>query len=197
MELTSEAWNSRYHQKETGWDIGAVSTPIKTYFDQLTDKSLSILIPGSGNGHEAEYLFRNGFQNVFLLDWAIAPLHHFHQRTPDFPVKHLMHQDFFQHRGRYDLIIEQTFFCAIDRKLRADYAKHAHDLLKDGGRLVGLLFDDKLNDDKPPFGGSREEYLTYFSPYFTVKRFERCYNSIEPRKNRELFIHLVKKKTDA
>ncbi|MDZ4844562.1 MAG: methyltransferase domain-containing protein [Chitinophagales bacterium] len=197
MELTSASWNTRYLQKETGWDIGEISTPLKTYFDQLTDKLLKILIPGSGNGYEAEYLFRNGFENVFLIDWAISPLHHFHHRVKDFPVKHLIHQDFFEHKEQYDIIIEQTFFCAIDTKLRSAYAKHAHELLKDGGKLVGLLFDDKLNGDKPPFGGNKEEYLQYFSPYFTIKYFERCSNSIEPRKERELFINLVKKQTDA
>ena len=197
MELTSSSWNTRYIEKETGWDIGSVSTPLKTYFEQLEDKSLRILIPGSGNGHEAEYLFKNGFTNVFLLDWAISPLHHFHHRVKGFPVQHLIHQDFFQHRGQYDLIIEQTFFCAIEPKLREAYAKHAHELLRDDGTLAGVLFDDKLNDTHPPFGGNKEEYLKYFSPYFTVRVFERCYNSIEPRAGRELFINLVKKPTDA
>lgn len=197
MELTSEAWNTRYEQKNTGWDVGEISTPLKTYFDQLTDKSLRILIPGCGNAYEAEYLFRKGFENVFLLDWAIAPLRHFHHRVPEFPVKHLIHQDFFKHTSQYDLIVEQTFFCAIDPKLRTEYAKHAQELLKKGGKLVGLLFDDKLNDDHPPYGGNKEEYLACFSPYFTIKHCERCYNSIEPRKGRELFINFVKKNTDA
>jgi len=197
MELTSAEWNKRYLQKDTAWDIGSVSLPLKTYFDQLTGKTLKILIPGSGNGYEAEYLFRKGFKNVFLLDWAISPLHHFHHRVRDFPVDHLIHQDFFKHQGRYDLIIEQTFFCAINPRLRPAYAKHVQELLHDGGKLVGVLFDDKLNDDKPPFGGSREEYLKYFTPYFTIKRFERCYNSVGERAGRELFINLVKKNPDA
>lgn len=197
MELTSSSWNTRYEKKETGWDAGAITTPLKAYIDQLADKMLKILIPGGGNGYEAEYLHRHGFQNVFLLDWAIAPLHHFHHRVPDFPVKHLIHQDFFQHTEQYDLILEQTFFCAIDPKLRPAYAKHTHELLKEGGKLVGVLFDDKLNDAQPPYGGNKEEYLQYFSPYFTIKYFERSFNSIEPRKERELFINLVKKKTDA
>ncbi len=197
MELTSAEWNKRYRQSETGWDIGGVSLPLKTYLDTLTNKALKILIPGSGNGYEAEHLFNNGFKNVYLLDWAISPLHHFHHRVKDFSVEHLIHEDFFKHRGNYDLIIEQTFFCAIKPKLRADYARHVFDLLNDGGKLVGVLFDDKLSDDQPPFGGSKEEYLKYFSPYFEINRFERCYNSVEKRAGRELFINLVKKKANA
>lgn len=197
MELTPDSWNKRYLKNETGWDIGAASLPLKTFFDTLSDKRLKILIPGGGNGYETEYLFKNGFTRVFLLDWAASPLELFRKRVKDFPVNHLIHSDFFKHNGKYDLIIEQTFFCAINPELRSAYARKVFDLLNDGGRLAGVLFDDKMNDDQPPFGGTRKEYRKYFAPYFTFKHFERCYNSIEPRKGRELFINLVKKKINA
>jgi thiopurine S-methyltransferase len=67
-----------------------------------------------------------------------------------------------------------------------------HDMLNDGGKLVGLLFDRDFQDG-PPFGGNKEEYLNYFSPLFNIKIFEKCYNSIEPRMGSELFIILEKK----
>jgi thiopurine S-methyltransferase len=67
-----------------------------------------------------------------------------------------------------------------------------NELLNPGGKLVGLLFNDKLNTDKPPFGGTEEEYLNYFEKYFKIKTFEPCYNSIKPRAGRELFINLEK-----
>ena len=93
---------------------------------------------------------------------------------------------------KYDLIIEQTFFCALDPKLRPDYFQKVEELLNPGGKLVGVMFDDKLNTDKPPFGGNKEEYLTYIGSGLKIKTFERCYNSIKPRKDRELFINLVR-----
>lgn len=43
--LSQEYWNNRYLQHQTGWDIGTVSTPLKEYIDQLSDKQISILIP--------------------------------------------------------------------------------------------------------------------------------------------------------
>ena len=52
-------WENRYVDATAVWDIGYVSPPLKEYFDQLTDKQLKILIPGGGNGYEAEYLFQN------------------------------------------------------------------------------------------------------------------------------------------
>ena len=69
-----------------------------------------------------------------------------------------------------------------------------HELLYDNGKLVGVLFDDdKLSMEHPPFRGNKEEYLTYFNPFFNIKTYEKCYNSIKPRENRELFIVLKKK----
>ncbi len=193
MPLTEEYWNERYINNEFQWDAGAVTTPLKTYFDQLKDKSISILIPGAGNAHEAEYLHQNGFKNVFVLDFAEEPLKNLSKRCPDFPKQHLIKSDFFLHNGQYDLIIEQTFFCAIDVSLRSKYAKHMHELLKPNGKLVGLLFTTVINPEGPPFGGSKEEYENYFTPYFTYHTFEPCYNSIKPREGRELFINFIKK----
>ena len=50
------------------------STPIKEYIDQLSDKSMRILIPGCGYGHEAVYLIQKGFSNVHVLDFSPEPL---------------------------------------------------------------------------------------------------------------------------
>ena len=44
-------WSNRYEEDRTGWDIGYPSTPLKEYIDQLTDKTISILIPGAGNAY--------------------------------------------------------------------------------------------------------------------------------------------------
>ncbi len=193
MLLDKEYWNTRYKTDDFGWDAGEITTPLKNYFDLLTNKSLKILIPGGGNSYEAEYLFKKGFENVHVLDFAEEPLKNIKDRCKNFPTSHLIRDDFFNHKGQYDLIIEQTFFCSINPELRNAYAKHVHELLKPKGKLVGVLFNDVLNTDKPPFGGNKEEYLAYFIPYFNFKVFEPCYNSIKPREGRELFIHFVKK----
>ncbi|PSR06177.1 MAG: SAM-dependent methyltransferase, partial [Bacteroidetes bacterium SW_10_40_5] len=42
------------------------------------------------------------------------------------------------------------------------------------------------------FGGSKEEYLEYFNPWFHVKTMEDAYNSIKPRIGSELFFILNK-----
>ncbi|MBC5992084.1 methyltransferase [Pontibacter cellulosilyticus] len=190
QDFNAAYWQERYTQNNTGWDTGSITPPLKNYFDQLQNKAIRILIPGCGNAYEAEYLFRNGFENVYLVDVAPAPLRNFAQRVPEFPEEQLLHQDFFELEGKYDLIVEQTFFCALDPALRAAYTEKMASLLAPGGKLVGLLFDTTFQKPGPPFGGNREEYRTYFELYFNFILFETAYNSIPPRQGNELFIIL-------
>lgn len=192
MGLDAKYWTERYQQGLTGWDTGGVTTPLKAYFDQLTDKSLKILIPGAGNAYEAEYLFGLGFINTTVIDLSPVPLANLKARVPGMSAAQLVQGNFFDHEGQYDLVVEQTFFCAIEPALRAAYGVKVHELLKPGGKLVGLLFDDPLNGDQPPFGGSADEYRSYFEGLFAFRVFAPCYNSIKPRAGRELFINLQK-----
>ncbi len=193
IELNQDFWNSKYENQETGWDIGHVSTPLKEYIDQLTTKDLKILIPGAGNAYEAEYLHKQGYSEVHVVDIAPLAIQSLSERLPTFPKDHLHLQNFFEHTGQYDLIIEQTFFCALDPALRADYVQHMHRILKPGGKLAGLLFGVPMREDHPPYGGCRADYLTLFEPYFDIKTMEDSYNSIEPRQGSELFFIAQKK----
>lgn len=183
-------WTERYNNGNTGWDIGYISTPLKEYFDQLTNKDLRILIPGAGNGYEAAYLHQQGFYNVTVLDISSFPLEDLSKRVPSFPKECLLQENFFEHRGEYDIIIEQTFFCSFEptgenRKL---YGQKMATLLGASGKLVGLWFKHELTEEsKRPFGGNKEEYLTYLSPHFKTVAFEDCYNSISDRAGNELF----------
>lgn len=192
VELSENFWNNKYLHNKTGWDLGEVSTPLKEYFNQLEDKELRILIPGGGNSYEAEYLFTKGFTNVFVVDIATEPLKRIQKRVPNFPKEQLIHANFFELTGAFDIIIEQTFFCAINPELRMQYAQKVHELLAEKGKLVGVMFDAKLNEDHPPFGGSKQEYKKYFTPLFDGTMIP-CYNSTGSRQGMELFVKLIKK----
>ncbi len=184
---TKEYWQNQYHEGKTGWDIGLISTPIKEYVDQLKDKTIKILIPGAGHAYEAEYLFELGFTKVFVLDIASKPLENFSTRFPGFPKSHLLQGDFFLHQGKYDLILEQTFFSALPPVLRPAYVDKMHELLKPNGKLVGLLFAIDFGNSFPPFGGNRDEYFFLFTPKFEIKTLEKAHNSIKPRAENEFF----------
>ena len=193
MELNKDNWNFRYKTKETGWDIGFVSPALKEYIDQITDFNIKILIPGCGNAYEAEYLFKKGFKNIFIVDYSEIAISNLIKRIPDFPIFNSICDDFFNISGQYDLILEQTFFCAIDPILRDNYAKKVSSLLTNDGKLVGLFFSLPMFSDHPRFGGSKEEYIKCFSKLFLIIKMERCYNSIKSRTNKELFFILKNK----
>ena len=180
-------WEHRYEENKTGWNIGYTSPPIKKYIEQLDNKSISILIPGAGNSFEAELLWGKGFTNTFVLDIAKQPLENLRNRVKDFPDEQLLHHDFFELNSKFDLIIEQTFFCALNPDLRKQYVEKMYQLLKPNGKLVGLLFDFPLTESGPPFGGNIDEYEAIFSKYFKIKILERATNSIKERQGKELF----------
>ena len=180
-------WEERYVNNEVGWNIGYPSTPLKAYIDQLEDKSIKILIPGAGHSFEAEYLWELGFKNVFIVDIAKQPLENFKKRVPDFPNDQLLQMDFFEVNDSFDLILEQTFFCALIPTLRTKYVEHMHKILNLNGKLVGLLFNFKLTESGPPFGGNISEYSALFGNKLTIKLLENSINSIKERQGKELF----------
>ncbi len=194
MEGSKAYWDERYRNSQTGWDIGKVSTPIKEYIDQLPSKQVQILVPGAGKGYEAGYLFHSGFKSVYALDISEVPFDKFRENYPGFPADHLLVADFFALKDmKFDLILEQTFFCALQPQQRELYVQKMHSLLREGGILAGLLFDFPLTEVGPPYGGHIDEYRELFSPYFEIRKLERAYNSIPPRQGNELFFIFEKK----
>ncbi len=193
QKLDEGYWDSRYRNDSSAWDIGFISTPLKDYFDQLQNKEQKILIPGCGNSYEASYLHKHGFKNIFIIDLVDLPLENFAIHNPTFPKEHILKGNFFDHKGSYDLIIEQTFFCAINPSLRKDYLDKMYQLLNPGRKLVGLLFDIEFEKEGPPFGGNKSDYVALFTPNFELKQFQTAYNSIEPRAGKELFIICLRK----
>lgn len=186
-------WNTRWENAETGWDLGEPSPPLTRYIDRIQNRHLSILIPGCGNAWEATYLADSGFTDITILDIAPAACHILRQRFADKNAVKVMEQDFFEHTLQYDLILEQTFFCALHPSLRQEYVKKMFQLLKPKGRLAGLLFHCNFETDGPPFGGDVSEYLSLFAPYFDVISIEPADNSVTPRAGREVFFETVRK----
>lgn len=193
LPLGETFWNDQYNANTTGWDLGEVSPPLKAYIDQLTNKNLRILIPGCGNTYEAEYLLQQGFTDITVIDIAPALVEKLKQKFAAGPAVKIILGDFFKHRGEYDLVLEQTFFCAIDPLLRKTYVATMKDLLTPGGKLTGVLFNREFEQKGPPFGGSQSEYRLLFEKDFNILVFEPCYNSFIKRQGTELFISLQKK----
>ncbi|HEX2847637.1 MAG TPA: methyltransferase [Chitinophagaceae bacterium] len=188
-------WDQLYQNKETRWDIGYPSPPLKEYIDQLENKQQSILIPGCGNSYEAGYILARGFTDLTLIDISPSLTSSLEEKFKHYLDKQLqiITGDFFELKGKYDLILEQTFFCALPPSNRYAYMQQMHKLLKPGGKLVGVLFNRLFEEAGPPFGGTVEEYKELFQEKFLIETMELCYNSIEKRMGTEVFIKLIRK----
>jgi SAM-dependent methyltransferase len=189
--LDAAYWEAQYKTKATGWDLGKISPPLQTYIDTIENKNIAILIPGCGNSYEAEYLLEHGFTNITVIDIAPTLVTDLKEKFNNNSNIQIILGDFFEHQGKYDLIIEQTFFCALPPTLRQKYVWKMHQLLADEGKLAGLLFN-RTFEVSPPFGGSKEEYETLFEAAFEFLKMDVSINSIAPRANSELFFELKK-----
>ncbi len=188
-------WNQRYLNEQTGWDIGYPNLALTHYVESRgLSKDSEILIPGAGRAYEAEYLHHKGYSSVYIIDLAPEAKNDFLKRVSHFPNDHFIVGDFFELNQSFDLILEQTFFCALDPKLRPLYAEHMHKIIRPDGVLAGVLFNMQ-KEDGPPFGGNEIEYRSLFEPDFEIVHLEECYNSIPPRAGREFFIEFKPKKT--
>ncbi|MCB1137358.1 MAG: methyltransferase domain-containing protein [Leptospiraceae bacterium] len=200
VEELERFWSQRYESGQTGWDLGAVSPPLKHWIDTWKSEckeDRAVLLPGCGNAYEANYLLDNGFLDVTVVDIAWPAIHQLQQRMSKQSAEHLshlatVHGDFFDLNHRYSLILEQTFFCALDPSLRQPYVQKMHDLLEPEGELAGVLFDAPMYDHRPPFGGTATEYRELFAPYFDFLIWEACSISHPARQGSELLFRLRK-----
>lgn len=185
--LDRNYWQAQWEAEQTGWDVGYASPAIAEYADRWPDKNAAVLIPGCGNAYEAEHLLNAGFRNITLLDIAPAVVDRLMKKFEGKSQIKILCEDFFNHQDKYDLILEQTFFCALPPLRRKEYAVKMFELLSENGTLAGLLFDKQFDREGPPFGGCPCEYKPIFEPYFNILLMEPCTNSIEPRKDSEVF----------
>lgn len=186
-ELNAEYWDKRHQTGDTPWNINMPSPPLTAYIDQLVDKSINILIPGAGHAHEATYLIEHGFKNITICDISEVAIHKMKSQMKQGEKIIYMHTDFFALEGTYDLILEQTFFCAINPTQRRNYLDKMYSLLKPKGTLAGVLFGIEFSNSGPPFGGHISEYKSLFSEKLYIQTIEICYNSIPQRLGNELF----------
>lgn len=191
LPLDQAYWDNQYQANATGWDLGQVSPPIKAYIDTIKNKHAKILIPGCGNTYEAEYLAQQGFTNITVIDIAPTLVEKLKKQFANQKNIAVVLGDFFEHQGKYDYIIEQTFFCALPPTMRQKYVWKMHQLLADHGKLTGLLFN-RTFEVSPPFGGSLKEYEQLFSKAFVFNAIALAGNSIPARANSELFFEFQK-----
>jgi cyclopropane fatty-acyl-phospholipid synthase-like methyltransferase len=190
-------WQRHYDEGDLGWDLGQVAPPFIKLFESKTILPGKTLIPGCGRGHEVIYLAENGFE-VTAVDYSPGAVNHLKSTVQERNLKcEVLNMDFFgidsAHNGVYDLLIEQTFFCAISPEQRSSYVSTVARALKKGGMLAGLFYHTGEEEGGPPFNTTREDIKKYFSDSFEIRQLSKAEDSAEQRKNKEWLAILIKK----
>lgn len=182
-------WEARYRAGQTPWDLKG---PTPVFGRLITEGHLPIgklLVPGAGLGHDALAFARAGYA-VTSVDVAASACADLRARSSAAGVTlDVLEADFFTmtDSATYDLMLEQTFYCAIDPSARDAYRDQAHRLLKPGGLLFGLFFPlEARNAAGPPHVVRPDELRASLSERFELLHEEWPADSIKPRAGNEI-----------
>ena len=190
-----EDWQRHYEENDLGWDLGQVAPPFVKLWQEEKLPLGKVLVPGCGRGHEVVFLAENGF-DVTAIDFSSGAVTYLKNALKKRNLEgQILHQDFFSldesHEGVYDLVLEQTFFCAISPKQRRDYVLNVSRILKPGGILVGLFYHTD-EQGGPPYNTTREDIEMHFSKKFEIQELDKTSLSAEQRKDKE-WLGILKK----
>ncbi|KAL6909542.1 hypothetical protein ACP4OV_001823 [Aristida adscensionis] len=96
--------------------------------------------------------------------------------------------DFFswEPQGKFDLIFDYTFFCALHPSMRSAWAKRMADLLKPDGELITLMYLVEGQEAGPPFNTTVLDYEEVLNPLgFQITCIQDNQVAVEPRKGME------------
>lgn len=169
--MKAEYWEQRYQTRDMPWEKGEPSPGLVDFL--ATHRELpgkTVCVPGGGTGHDACEWAKAGFR---VYGYDIAPsavdLSTGRARAAGLSAEFRL-ADFLRDEPpfQFDWVFEHTLFCAIQLEERELYVEAVRRWLKPGGNYlaVNYLIPDK---DGPPFGTTREEILSRFSPWFRLK----------------------------
>ncbi len=193
--LDASAWDERWKKSDTPWDMNAPAPPLVA---AVTRGDLApparVLVPGCGAGHDARFLASRGFDvvGVDVSEAAIAKARGL--AAKDGVRVEFVLADLFAppaSLGRFDDVWEHTCFCAIDPMRRDEYVDAVADLLRPGGRLVGLFFMIRP-ETGPPFGATIEEIRHRFARRFAIDVLRPATDSHAARAGKEAWAAMTR-----
>lgn len=183
-------WSELYRTGDTRFDKGRAAPPIVRMAHQGDLPPGRVLVPGAGRGHEALALAALGWE-VTAVDIAPEACRDIEAQARaaglsiDVRCEDALVATRAAESGRYQAVVEHTFFCAIDPGRRPEYVEACADLLGQGGVLLGLFFLLR-RPGGPPYDVTEPEIRGLFGERFTLERLRPCPDSFPERAGREL-----------
>ena len=161
-----EFWDVRYAAGKTPWDFHGVPAALKAFLK--TSQAGSVLIPGCGAAYEVR-AFHEARWKVTGIDFSPFALERARSELGAL-ASHVVQGGFFTHdfsSRRFDVIYERTFLCALPPVLWPDYVNRMTQLLRPGGKLIGIfLYGDQA--EPPPYHLSPEKAHELFKGNFSL-----------------------------
>ena len=196
-------WDGMYAAGEDRWDLGGPSPPLVAALGrgEIAPPGRA-LVPGCGFGHDARLLAARGFETTGV-DFAERAVRGARRLARAAGVKGLRFErrDLFRlprsFDGAFDLVFEQTCFCAIHPGRRDEYVRAVHRALRPGGLLLGLFFVIRP-EEGPPFGTTPAEVRHRFAApgLFVLEGARVPAESVAARQGREWLAFLRRPRTD-
>jgi SAM-dependent methyltransferase len=185
-----EFWTNIYKNEEPGWELHQPHPALTDIVPQLKLSKAKILVLGCGSGHDAAFFAQQGHL-VTGVDFSSEAINRAKENYGTIEDLSFVQADAFalpdQWAGRFDMIFEHTFYCAITPERRDELVKTWRRMLMPQGRLLGIFF---VNERRmgPPFGGSEWEVRQRLRKDFRFNYWTRWRKSIDKRKSIELIL---------
>lgn len=196
----ANGWNDRYVEGRTGWDLGAappallreITAAVERHAQRRVEAPLRVLVPGCGRGHDALAWARAGAE-VVGMDFAPLAVQEATAlaESNDLPVRYLQANVLelpAELVGSFDLVWEQTCFCAIPLESRRGYAAAMTDALDEDGELLGIFWNHG-NEGGPPFDVTPDHVREAFSGLL-VERARHAVEDSVPSRTPEFILRL-------
>lgn len=187
--LSADAWERRYQEGTTRWDLGQPAPPLVDLLQSAAAPPAgSAVVLGAGRGYEARLFAESGFE-VTAVDFAPAAVAAMvHQAEAAALSWRSLQRNIFdlvpEFTGQFDYVVEHTCFCAIDPVQRPAYVDLVAQLLKPQGELLAVFFTHGRGGG-PPYGATPEELRALFEPRFVVESLVPVANSVPSRRGEE------------
>src|SRR4051812_41924466 len=171
--MAESEWETRYQTGDMPWEKGEPSPGLVDFLAaQANLQRGTVCVPGCGTGHDVRAWAKAGFE-AHGFDIAPSGIQLAQEKTRESGLTNAQFHlaDFLADDPpqRFDWLFEHTLYCAINPDQRSNYAQALLRWLKPNGQFLAVhyLIPDT---DGPPFGTTREEVVTRFSPHFRLMK---------------------------
>jgi len=163
-------WEKVYEAEATPWDVGQPEDALVEFIDSGLVKPCRVLEIGCGNGNDAIFLAKKGF-DVTVIDISKRAIEIAKERAKNANVKcNFIAEDATDLKsvpGKFDFVYDRACFHFIPEEKRGKYVQTVKKFLIKGGYFFLIVSSDK-DAVKGPYQFSKEDIEKIFGNDFDI-----------------------------